>query len=43
MVGGISISRLLFVLDFVIETIVEELLRAVVLADYGTWAAEGTG
>ena len=36
MVGGISVPGLLFVGDYVIETVVKDPLRAIVLADHST-------
>lgn len=43
MAGLQSVFRLLLVIDFVIETVVEEPSCAVILADYSTFATKGAG
>lgn len=43
MAAGLSVFRLLFVKDRVIETVIEDPCCTVVLADNRTFAAEGVG
>lgn len=43
MVAGLSVFRLLFVKDQVIETVEEDPCCAIVLVDYSTFAAKGAG